>query len=199
MPELWDPLTYETLMAGTVAHFEKQEQRPLDDIAGISGPGIYALYYKGATMAEYQPIADGLRPIYAGKAVPKGSRKGSGEVDVDYPALQSRLKDHSNSVNQVNNLTINEFSYRVLAIVPVWIVFAEQALIKRYKPVWNSCLDGFGKHHQGKRRSATERSWWDTLHPGRYWTEAETQRKTVAEASKRVMDFWKESNEQTPD
>ena len=67
MPDLWDPLTYENLMAGTVAHFEEQEQRPLDDIAGVEGPGIYALYYKG-TMAEYQPIADGTRPIYAGKA-----------------------------------------------------------------------------------------------------------------------------------
>ena len=98
----------------------------------------------------------------------------------------------------MNNLTINDFSYRVLAIVPVWIVFAEQALIKRYKPVWNSCLDGFGKHHQGKRRSATERSWWDTLHPGRSWTSEETQKKTLAEARKRVMDFWKESNEETP-
>ena len=48
MPELWDPLTYENLMAGTVAHFEEQERRPLDDIAGVDGPGIYALYYKGA-------------------------------------------------------------------------------------------------------------------------------------------------------
>ena len=198
MPDLWDPLTYENLMAGTVAHFEEQEQRPLDDIAGVDGPGIYALYYKGA-MAEYQPIADGTRPIYAGKAVPKGARKGSGEVDVNHPALRTRLSDHARSVEQVNNLTVNDFSYRVLAIVPVWIVFAEQALIKRYQPVWNSCLDGFGKHNQGGRRSQTERSWWDTLHPGRSWTGGETQKKTVAEASKRVMNFWNDSNKETPD
>ncbi len=45
MPDLWDPLTYDNLMAGTVAHFEEQEQRPLVDSAGIEGPGIYALYY----------------------------------------------------------------------------------------------------------------------------------------------------------
>ena len=55
--------------------------------------------------------------------------------------------EHARSVEQVDNLTINEFSYRVLGIVPVWIVFAEQALIKLYKSVWNSCLDGFGKYH----------------------------------------------------
>ena len=67
---------------------------------------------------------------------------------------RNRLKEHTRSIEQVDNLTINDFSYRVLAIVPVWIVFAEQALIKRYVPVWNSCLDGFGKHQQGGRRSA---------------------------------------------
>ena len=192
MPELWDPLTYETLMAGTVSHFEKQELRPLGDIAGVEGPGIYALYYKGA-MAEYQSIADGERPIYAGKAVPKGARMGAANLDVEHPALRNRLREHARSIEQVSNLAIDEFTYRVLAIVPVWIVFAEQALIKQYKPVWNSCLDGFGKHHQGGRRSATERSWWDTLHPGRPWTAEETQVKTAADASKRVRDFWKEA------
>ena len=192
MTELWDPLTYETLMAGTVSHFEKQEPRPLGDISGVEGPGIYALYYKGA-MAEYQPIADGTRPIYAGKAVPKGSRMGADNLDVEHPALRHRLREHARSIEQVSNFILNDFSYRALAIVPVWIVFAEQALIKQYKPVWNSCLDGFGKHHQGGRRSETERSWWDTLHPGRPWTTEETQIKTVAEARKRVMDFWKEA------
>ena len=99
----------------------------------------------------------------------------------------------------VTNLTINNFSYRVLSIEPAWIVFAEQALIKRYKPVWNSCLDGFGKHDQGTRRRETERRRWDTLHPGRSWTADETQIRTVVEASKRVRDFWKASNEETPD
>ena len=188
MPELWDPLTYDTLMAGTVAHFEKQERIPLDEVAEVKGPGIYALYYEGV-MAEYRPIADGRRPIYAGKAVPKGSRTG-GELDVEHPVLRERIRQHARSIEPVRNLDIKDFSCRVLAIVPVWIVFAEQALIKRYRPVWNSCLDGFGKHDQGRRRGTTKRSWWDTLHPGRPWTVDETQVKTVAEASQRVKDFW---------
>ena len=190
MPTLWDPLTYDNLMAGTVAHFEKQERRSLEDIEAIKGPGIYALYYHGS-LSEYRPIADGTRPIYAGKAVPKGSRKGGGEVDVDHPALRNRLREHARSVEYADNLTVQDFSYRVLGIVPVWIVFAEQALIKRYTPVWNSCLDGFGKHHQGGRRRETDRSWWDTLHPGRPWTADETRSKTVADARKRLRDFWR--------
>jgi len=189
MPALWDPLTYDNLMEGTVAHFEKQDRKSLNDVSGVGGPGIYALYYEGE-MAEYQPIADGLRPIYAGKAVPKGSRTGGAELDVEHPALRDRLRQHARSIEQVENLAVDEFYYRVLAIVPVWIVFAEQALIKKYRPVWNSCLDGFGKHDQGRRRRATERSWWDTLHPGRPWTEGETELKTAAEASDRIQKFW---------
>ena len=188
MPDLWDPLTYENLMAGTVAYFEEQKQHPLNDIGSIWGPGIYALYYHGK-MKEYQPISNGKRPIYVGKAVPKGSRTGS-DLDIDHPALRNRLREHARSVDQARNLKTEEFKYRVLAIVPVWIVFAEQALIKRYKPVRNSCLDGFGKHHQGGRRSKTVRSWWDTLHPGRPWTAEETQVKTLAEAKSRVTDYW---------
>ncbi|MCY4023472.1 MAG: Eco29kI family restriction endonuclease [Anaerolineaceae bacterium] len=190
MTRLWDPLTYENLMAGTVAHFEEQTQHPLSDIGSIWGPGIYALYYCGE-MNVYEPICDGASPIYVGKAVPKGSRTGT-ELDLDHPALRNRLREHARSVEQVDNLELEDFTFRVLAIVPVWIVFAEQALIKRYRPVWNSCLDGFGKHHQGGRRSKTVRSWWDTLHPGRPWTADETQLKTIAEAKKRVLDYWKE-------
>ena len=116
MSELWNPLTYENLMAGTVAHFEKQERIPLESIKRVEGPGIYALYYEGS-MAEYRPIADGARPIYAGKAVPKGSRTG-GELDIGHPALRNRLKEHARSVEQVGNLDIGEFSFRVLAIFP---------------------------------------------------------------------------------
>ena len=189
MSSLWDPLTYDNLMAGTVAYFETQEQRPLSDVSEVEGPGIYALYYEGA-MVEYQPVADGIRPIYAGKAVPKGSRTGGAELDVQHPALRDRLRQHVRSVEQAINLSVEEFSYRALAIVPVWIVFAEQALIKKYKPVWNSCLDGFGKHDQGRRRRATERSWWDTLHPGRSWTEGETEIKTVEETKQKTKNFW---------
>lgn len=176
-------------MAGTVAYFETQEQRPLGDVAEVQGPGIYAIYYEGV-MVEYQPISDGRRPIYAGKAVPKGSRTGGAELDVKHPALRNRLKEHIRSVEQVNNLFVEDFSYRALAIEPVWIVFAEQALIKKYKPIWNSCLEGFGKHHQGGRRSKTERSWWDTLHPGRRGTAEETQVKTPDEAKARIQSFW---------
>ena len=180
MPELWDPLTYDTLMAGTVAHFEKQERIPLESVAGVKGPGIYALYYEGV-MAEHRPIAVGRGPSTPAKRFPRARERVASWTS--NTLLRERIRQHARSIGQVDNLALDDFSCRVLAIVPVWIVFAEQALIKRYRPVWNSCLDGFGKHDQGRRRGTTKRSWWDTLHPGRPWTVDETQVKTVAEAS----------------
>ncbi|MDE0101566.1 MAG: Eco29kI family restriction endonuclease [Bryobacterales bacterium] len=154
-------------MAGTVAHFEKQELEPLASNVIFKGPGIYALYYKGG-IPEYRPIANRKCPIYIGKAVPPGARKG-GEGDVNVAVLQRRIREHARSITAAKNLELNDFSFRALAIVPVWIVFAEQALIKQYHPVWNTCLEGFGKHNQGINRLATKPSWWDTLHPGRSW------------------------------
>ena len=188
MPVLWDPLTYKTLVAGTVAHFEKQDLEPLEGKIAVEGPGIYALYYRGK-MLVYGPIADGNYPIYIGKAVPPGARKGS-VGNVAKPALRNRLRQHRKSIAQASNLDIKDFHFRVLAIVPVWIVFAEQALIQRYHPVWNTCLEGFGKHDQGRNRAATMQSWWDTLHPGRPWAESAQQAtrygRTRAMAKERV-------------
>ena len=195
MPYLWDPLTFDNLMAGTVLQFERQEQKPLHGLSGVEGSGVYALYYKGK-MAEYKPIAGTCRPIYVGKAVPPGARKGSAKPNLDYPALQTRLNEHIRSIEHAKNLSVEHFSCRVLPVVLNFIVFSEQALIQQYKPVWNSCLDGFGKHPPGKKRKTGSRSWWDTLHPGRPWAEKETEDKTPQEASRKVKGFLR-GNEKT--
>ena len=198
MPNLWDPFTYKNLVMGLVVHFERQKRLPLQEMENekVEGPGIYTLYYEGE-FSVYKPIADGKLPIYTGKAVPPGARKGSA-LDVDHPALRKRLREHSKSIEEAGNLDVKDFSFRYLAVMPVWIVFTEQGLISHYQPVWNSCLEGFGKHNQGGRRSTTVRSWWDTLHPGRIGTDNETQTKTIDEASKRVRDFLQVCTSRSP-
>ena len=45
--ELYDPLTYENLMAGLALHFGEQPKVPLDGTDDVAGPGIYALFYAG--------------------------------------------------------------------------------------------------------------------------------------------------------
>ena len=186
--KLYDPLTYDNLMAGLVSHFKRQDTKRLDTVEGIEGPGIYALFYSG-DMTVYKPIADGGHPIYVGKAVPPGSRKGAA-VDESSPALQRRINEHAKSIRQADNLRAADFSCRYLAVVPVWITLAERFLIDYYRPVWNLCLDGFGDHDPGRGRRNSQRSWWDTLHPGREWAAALQGGKRIEDAARKANDFF---------
>jgi hypothetical protein len=50
----------------------------------------------------------------------------------------------------------------------------EAELIRRYAPLWNSTIDGFGNHDPGAGRREQAKSEWDVLHPGRPWVEKQT-------------------------
>ncbi len=188
MTTLYDPLTYDNLMAGLVLYFMKQNKVRLDQASGIEGPGIYSLYYSG-TLPVYTPIANSESPIYVGKAIPPGSRKGD-TVNVNAPSLQRRITEHAKSIAQAENLDTTEFWCRHLAVQPVWITLAERFLIDYFRPVWNLCLDGFGDHDPGSGRRNSERSWWDTMHPGRSWASNLRAVKTTSGSTARVNDFW---------
>jgi hypothetical protein len=81
------------------------------------GAGIYAIYYTGDFPA-YAPLVAANRkqmkvPIYVGKAVPKGSRKGLlSESAVDSPTLHGRLRDHCNTIQAAANLSLGDFHCR---------------------------------------------------------------------------------------
>ena len=154
MLDLYDPLTFDNLMSGLVRHFEAIDKSQLRELDGgnVEGPGIYALFYT-VDLDFYEPIAaDGQHPIYVGKAVPPGSRKG-GKPDVSKPMIFGRLKNHSRSIEAARNLDLAHFQYRSLAVVPVCITLAERFLVENYKPVWNICLEGFGKNVPGRARA----------------------------------------------
>ena len=79
---------------------------------------------------------------------------------------------------------------RVLATPSPHVGMAERFAIDHYKPVWNRCLDGFGDHDPGSGRYNGEKSWWDTMHPGRGWADNLRQVKTLEEAIERVQTFF---------
>ena len=195
MTDLYDPLTYENLMLGLTSRFQDIELKPLNaksDIQRIEGPGIYSLHY-GGDFAPYEPIsAQQERPIYVGKAVPPGSRKGK-PPNPSAPQLRRRISEHAKSIDQAQNLQVEDFSFRALAVEPVWITLAERFLIDHFRPVWNLCLDGFGDHDPGSGRHQGQRSWWDTLHPGRSWSRNLRVVKGREEALQMVAEFLRTS------
>lgn len=69
MTELYDPLTYDNLMAGTILEFERRPLLRLADDISVRGPGIYCLVYTGP-FDVYGEIAASGNPVYIGKAVP---------------------------------------------------------------------------------------------------------------------------------
>ena len=190
MTALYDPLTYENLMFGLIVQFEKQPLEPFTTTVNVQGPGIYALFYRGQ-FGAYSPISCSETPIYVGKAVPPGARKGAATINTKAPALRNRLRIHARNLDAVHNLELSDFLCRFLPVVPVWITLAERFLIDQYGAVWNVGLDGFGNNPQGAAR-ITEVSWWDTLHPGRPWADKlpRSTVKTPDNARQRVLDFF---------
>jgi len=141
------------------------------------GAGVYALYYTGALPA-YSELSkankDGLLrcPVYIGKAVPAGARKGGTDFEIEKSkALYNRLREHTDSIKAAQNLNISDFFCRFLVVDDIWIPLAEAMLIERFKPIWNCVLDGFGNHDPGKGRHLGTIPQWDCMHPGRVWAE----------------------------
>ena len=172
MSELFNPLDMHNLAASIVARLEEIEPVPLARLAQFDGAGIYALYYTGGFPA-YALLAGRnaprcTEPIYIGKAVPSGSRRGIA-VAARSRALHKRVNDHAKSIRAAENLDIADFLVRWLVMEDIWIPLGESAMIRRHAPVWNAILDGFGNHDPGKGRINGVRSKWDTLHPGRPW------------------------------
>ncbi len=159
------------------------------------GAGVYAIYYRGS-LPLYQKLAELNRdswhvPIYVGKAVPAGARKGGQGVNVEHgQALAKRLSEHFISIHKAVNLDENDFVCRFLVVDDIWIPLAESMMIEHFKPVWNTCIDGFGNHTPGNGRFQQQRSPWDCIHPGREWAEKCSPNKiTPEEWRARVADY----------
>jgi hypothetical protein len=160
-----------------IKFFEATPVHKLPPPSRFSGCGVYALYYLGdyelyAKLAQSNQDASVL-PIYVGKAVPPGwraARTTSSETE----SLYSRLREHTRNVHQAKNLEIGSFRCRFIILQGAetdLIVPIEAALIRKYRPLWNSVVDGFGNHDPGKGRYNQARSEWDVLHPGRSWAD----------------------------
>jgi len=175
----YNPLEKENLGKSVADSLILQLPVPLGKITPFEGAGIYAIYYQG-DYEDYRGLkkwncegAEFSIPIYVGKAIPEGGRKGTGEVRKKRPRppLYTRLSEHRKTLEGTGNLDINDFWCRYLLVDDIWIPLGESLMIRRYRPVWNTLVDGFGNHPPGKGREKGARPIWDTLHPGRRWAE----------------------------
>ena len=197
----FNPLEKENLGKSVAFSLIKQTPVPLAAISRFSGAGVYAIYYSGmfdaySPMVKWSNGKEGFNlPIYVGKAVPTGGRKGSvdPEVSAKGSALFTRLDDHRKSIMQVTNLDIDDFWCRFLVVDDIWIPLGESLLIQYYRPIWNSLIDGFGNHDPGVGRHKGARPNWDTLHPGRSWADkCSSSRLTESQIRQQIDRFWQD-------
>jgi len=195
MPEkIFNPLDKRNLGESIAEAILKQSVYPLKDLPSFEGAGIYVIYYKG-DFSLYRKISkknknEFIQPIYAGKAIPEGGRKGGLGLEVPVGEyLYRRLNEHKKSIEAVENLDIEEFYCRFLVVDDIWIPLGESLLIENTKPLWNVVIDGFGNHDPGKGRYNQQMSIWDVLHPGRNWAKKLQAGKSIEEISKLISDF----------
>lgn len=179
----------QNLMLDALRFFNGTPVYELPPATNFTGSGVYALYYTGdaplyAGIADVNRVAYNL-PIYVGKAIPSGGRRGLGILTDDEASLIKRLREHAKSIqlaqhfkdsssSELPALHLSHFACRFM-IIPgdeaALISPIEAALIRNYLPLWNSVVDGFGNHDPGKGRYEQAKSAWDVLHPGRKWAD----------------------------
>lgn len=195
---------FEEIIKDTIRFFNGTPVLKLPHPIRFHGTGVYAIYYIGKSDI-YKSLAEKNRiefsmPIYVGKAVPRGWRQARIETDTDKKSyeLNGRLKEHARSISQAKNLSSEDFYCRFMILEDAassLIGTVEAALIRYYKPIWNTKIDGFGNHDPGKGRYNQAKSEWDVLHPGRPWAD-----KCLGEApdnkrvEKRVTEYFTKWN-----
>ena len=145
-----------------------------EETTRFNGAGVYALYFYGESDLYIQcknvdPAEE--YPIYIGKAVPPGSRKGVDANSSDScNALWKRINEHYRSLEKANNLNPSDFRFKAMIMhhpETDLISAVESHLIRIYCPIWNAVVDGFGNHTPGNGRFDQAKSDWDVIHPGR--------------------------------
>lgn len=192
MTSSFNPLDVSSLAESISRAASESPLKPMSSIETFNGAGIYQIYYQG-DFPCYERISHKDIPIYVGKAEPQGSRKGQiVGSSLSSKSLYSRLRKHARSLASASNIEVSDFHARWLVVESIWIPLGESALIKQNSPVWNSVVDGFGLNAPGRARTESTRSLWDTLHPGRPWAEALTDRpETPEHIEQAVLAHWK--------
>ena len=121
-PELYNPFDKINIGKSVAEALLSEPIVSLTNLQTFEGAGIYAIYYSGA-FTPYEAISASdpgdqyRRPVYVGKAIPAGARKGGVGLDTKPgTAMFNQLKDHLKSIEQATNLNVADFDCRFLLV-----------------------------------------------------------------------------------
>ena len=136
MSEPFNPLDVANLGLSITTAMLATEPTPIDEVGVFAGAGIYAIYYRG-DQPEYKLLSEQNldcieSPVYVGKAVPSGSRKGVAVAkSVTTRTLSARLREHKRNIVAAENLNSEDFWCRWLVVEPIWISLGARIMINR--------------------------------------------------------------------
>ncbi|HKF36155.1 MAG TPA: Eco29kI family restriction endonuclease, partial [Ktedonobacteraceae bacterium] len=135
---------FQSVMNEAIEFFANTPLHRLPPPGQLLGPGVYGLYYIGA-YELYAKIAQlnqdaCVQPVYVGKAVPPGWRTARTGTSETFDLYQ-RLREHTRSIERGANLRSGDFRCRFMILNGI-----EGDLIRKYLPLWNTVVDGFGNH-----------------------------------------------------
>ena len=162
-----------SIVSNAIEFFESTPVAEFPPQTRLAKCGVYAIYYCGKFELYGKLGAANERacnfPIYVGKAVPSGYRTAR-SIEAGKNNLGGRLNQHSRSIERTANLFVSDFKCRFMILDGAetdLIVPVEATLIRKYLPIWNHVIAGFGIHDPGGNRDKQKTSEWDSLHPGR--------------------------------
>jgi len=126
-----------------VKAFDRLGTAPLasDAIARVDrSPGVYQLFHRE-------------RLVYVGK---------------DEKSLQKRLGEHYWTIRGRKNISVDDLTFRCLAIHPNWAPLTHESLLIRHYTREGTCewnTTGFGNHDPGRRREDWQPNVFDTQFP----------------------------------
>jgi len=152
------------VLGGAVDFFLSRPFSVLPPDFRFNGPGVYGLYYFG-NYELYKKLSElnnkgTYLPIYIGKAVPPGWRTAR-IMNTEEQVLHKRLREHSKSISLSSNLAIADFRCKFIILNGLesgLVVPLEAELIRKYTPLWNTFVDGFGNHDPGSGRYGQAKS-----------------------------------------
>lgn len=191
------PPEFDELIKDAIRFFNGTPVYPFP-LPKFTGPGVYAIYCiaKKGIYKHFHEVnrTDYRTPIYVGKAVPSGWRKGRSQSS-STGTLCNRLNEHRRGIDRCQNVELTDFQCRFIIMedeASDLISALEASLIREYNPLWNTVVDGFGNHTPGEGRFDQAKSDWDVIHPGRTWAEKcrgkSTSKRTVLAHVRKYME-----------
>jgi Eco29kI-like restriction endonuclease len=192
---------FEEIIKDTIRFFNGTPVLTVPVPEKFHGTGVYAIYCisKSGPYKDFHEInrTSYQIPIYIGKAVPTGwrqARANNSEDKFSYE-LHNRIREHVRSLDAGKGLKRTDFRCRFMILEGAesdLIGTVEAALIRRYQPLWNSLIDGFGNHDPGSGRYEQAMSDWDVCHQGRTWAKkCQGKHNDIDPLQKNIRDFMK--------